>query len=108
MAKPKQIKNKKIIFSKLIIKPIVISFLLINISNVNATKYAIIANSKSAISSTPVQIGNSFLKKGSISNNEGIDITPVGNSDKDASKAFYDFTLIFTYSRNTYVLVFFV
>jgi hypothetical protein len=89
----KLIKNKKAKPRKTIVKIIAISFLLLDISNINAAKYAIIVNSDSNITSDPQQIGKGFLKQTSIENANGDTITPFESSDKKAKKAFYKFTL---------------
>ena len=87
------IKHKNTRLNKAVIKTVAISFLLLNISNLNAAKYAIIANSNSSINYDQKKIGMGFLKKTSIEDANGDTITPVGNSDTNAQKAFYKFTM---------------
>ena len=76
-----------------IIKTIAISILFINITDINAAEYAIIANSSSNISDSYQLIGRAFLKQYTIKNANSDYINPVGNSDVNAQKAFYKYTL---------------
>ncbi len=68
-----------------IARTLAISILFVNITDLNATKYAIIANSSSKIPGRHQEIGRAFLKQDSIKNVNGDPITPVGNADINAS-----------------------